>query len=233
MEDKDTGFPFLMIRAVHQLSHASPVRTGYLLDCDSLQVWKLLAVTVRKCQVEIHSSETQSCKMSDALSDRSRQRTDFTEKACSLQMCDRPVSNMSSSRGLFSSFGRAMRTGAAFVVVLLFFFASVPSCSGINAKIPLISEDLPTIHKNEPEVSKRKSIDYNQLYRILPAGVGTRGVGGCHLDGEYYRFEEKWSPILIPHGKMHCVKCECLAVSTRLSEEPAFLLSAPEKDDNI
>ena len=50
--------------------------------------------------------------------------------------------------------------------------------------------------------------------RTLPSVPLLVCVAGCIQDGNHYRFEEKWSPVLIPRGTMHCVKCECLTVST-------------------
>ncbi|XP_070206601.1 chordin-like [Littorina saxatilis] len=66
----------------------------------------------------------------------------------------------------------------------------LPLAMGMNAEIPLISEDNPltSSHRNEP---------------------------GCIQDGRHYRFLEKWSPDLIPRGTMHCVKCQCLTIEKK------------------
>ncbi|XP_046377222.2 chordin-like [Haliotis rufescens] len=38
---------------------------------------------------------------------------------------------------------------------------------------------------------------------------------GCWLGGTFYHLEQRWSPALLPHGTMVCVKCECLPVERK------------------
>ncbi|XP_041377268.1 chordin-like [Gigantopelta aegis] len=38
---------------------------------------------------------------------------------------------------------------------------------------------------------------------------------GCWLGGTFYHLEQRWSPKLLPHGTMHCVKCQCIPIEKK------------------
>ncbi|XP_076451872.1 chordin-like isoform X2 [Babylonia areolata] len=99
------------------------------------------------------------------------------------------MEDMSRARRQDRGIWRTWRTRDV-VLAVLWLCGLWPACMGIKAKIPLVSEEVPesSLHRNEP---------------------------GCLQDGKHYRLEERWSPVLIPRGKMHCVKCECLTVEKK------------------